>query len=437
MDWCKNFIKSWPEIRLDFIKVNPELGKIIDELSPDQRYYFYCVEYPYGAQSLQNGKLYLPKNNNYLVPITSHDIDNKTKENLSYNYYSNPASLILENTAEIFIDLGNRIVTLYGLIPPGSIFSTWPNLTQADHNTPVLSWNMTAGARSILMMQKISDKQAHSNLKKIFDLKHDAPRTMMDHWHVFKDIANHPSFGEPWKTKILFFIKNWFQHIDDPAWQNFYYYLYKKAWNNSDFWRNQFQWDLIFSIIHKNKNLKHSAHFVSTVQQLFSMAAGAVSGFAPAIDNHAGPIDRIIQAYKSVYNIFGYPPVIVTPNTFILKDHPRPTYYSLNFPTSMEFSFKPRQRTSLISELLETKELLQLYIEELLSNQLNVNNTLIYKVLQQVEFNFFHSDINPCKEIQQSQYIPKTDSSLYDNHGSCFPINSPFFRSCVQINKKI
>ena len=434
MDW--SFIKYWEEIKTDFIKVNSEFGKIIDKLSPGKKHYFYCVEYPYGTNILQHGKLCFLKDDNHLVPITSPSINNTIKEDLGYNFGANPVSILLENTAELFTDLGNRIVTLYGVIQPGLVFGTWPVLSINYTNTPILSWDMVSGARSILMAQKISDKQSHANLKKTFDIKHDVPRTMIEHWHIFKDIANHKSFGEPWKTKILFFTKDWFQHKNDPEWRDFYLYLYRKAWDGSDFWRNQFQWDLIFSIIQKDKNIKSSLHFASTARQLIAIAASAVTGFAPATDNFAGPIDRIVQAYKNIYNLFGYPPTVITPNTFVFGENFRPTYYSLNFPTSTEFAFKPRERTSLISELCETKELLQVYIEELLSNKLNVNTTQIYKVLQQVDFNFFHSDLSQHKEIQSTQHIAKTDSNLSYDNNTPFPINSPFFRSCIQINKK-
>jgi hypothetical protein len=435
MDWQKKFIKSWEEIRTDFIKINPTLGKIIDQINPNKKHYFYCMEYPYGTKMLNNGTLHIPKQNDYSIPITSHLLNNTIKEDLGYSFGANPVSIILENTAELFTELGDRIITLYGVIPPGKVFGTWPVLSRNRTNTPILSWNMIAGVRTIFMMQKISDKQAHSNLKKTFDLKQPAPRTMIEHWEIFKNIANHKSFGNPWKTKILFFTKNWFQHTNDKEWQNFYYYLYRKAWDRSDFWRNQFQWDLIFSIIQKNKNINPSLHYASVARQLIAIASGAVTGFAPAIDNSAGPIDRIITAYKNTYNLFGYPPTLIIPQMFSLTERARSVYYSLNFPTSMEFAFKPRERTSLITELCEIRDLLQIYIKELLTNKLNVSNTQIYDNLQKVNFNFFHSDQNHHQGILSSQHIVKTDHSFSCNEEP-FPINSPFFRGCIQIDKK-
>lgn len=282
------YITSWSEVRLEVAKVNPKFSEIVDAINPGKKYRLYCVDYDYGAHILKEGKLYLPdRKTKKSFPLSSPMCSQQTREDLNYNDESNPVSLLLKNTAEIYIDLSDRIVPLHGLIFPGKLLSTWGVLSYGWSYAAAFSWNMTAGARSIFMAQKISDKQSHSNIQKLFNIKSHAPRSLLEHWNIFKELANHGSFGKPWKTKILLFSKAWFQNRDDPAWQNFYYFLYQTAWSGSEFWRNRFLWDLSFQIIQKDRNIKPCPYIASTTKHLLSVASGDVPGFILAKDNKA------------------------------------------------------------------------------------------------------------------------------------------------------
>ena len=123
----------WKDVRTEFAKKNSELARIIDEIDPSSEYTLFKVNYPFGSEILRGGHLFVPNTKGTLVPLNSHDIPENIQKKLNYNLNSNPVSLILNRTAEIFILIDNHTIPFYGLISPGEIFGTWrilnPNLT--------------------------------------------------------------------------------------------------------------------------------------------------------------------------------------------------------------------------------------------------------------------------------------------------------------------
>ncbi len=61
-----------------------------------------------------------------------------------------------------------------------------------------------------------------------------------------------------------------------------------------------------------------------------------------------------------------------------------PVYYSLQFPTAVEFGQQPRRRSNFTTDLAEISYLLDKYVEELKSGQFNVEGTPLYEVTQTV-----------------------------------------------------
>ncbi len=58
------------------------------------------------------------------------------------------------------------------------------------------------------MLPKISETNSHNKLAQAFHLSNPSPRSLLDHWNIFREIANHPSLGDPWTAEILFFQKS-------------------------------------------------------------------------------------------------------------------------------------------------------------------------------------------------------------------------------------
>src|SRR3990167_11373570 len=118
--------------------------------------------------------------------------------------------MVLHNALEMFITLEDRVIP-FSINKPGNIFGLWrvldrPNEEKLSH-TSVFIWNMTAGARSMFMLPKVSEALAHNKLKQGLGIGIDKPRDLLDHWKVFREIAKQPEFTEDWYVEVLFFSK--------------------------------------------------------------------------------------------------------------------------------------------------------------------------------------------------------------------------------------
>jgi hypothetical protein len=428
---------TWDEIRSEFAQKNPRLAKIIDALSPSKEYTLFKATYPYGAEIVKNGTANIPNNEGECINFNDPRLDPKLREKLLYNNGSTPVSMVLKNSAEIFVVVENNTVPLYGLIPTGRIFGTWKVLNQEGSHTPAFIWNMTSGARSLFMMPKISEKMRHNRLKRDFGITVDTPKALLDHWEVFSALANSDQFGETWEAEILFFPKIWFEKLDDEKWMAFKCYLLEASWKGSEYLRNLFFWDIAFSLIQKHRGIRPNPYIADTVKHLLGMGVGALPGFAPSIDNTAGPIKRLGEIYSEIYQL-EYDPVIMELHSFS-KQIPRPIYYSLAYPTTTEFSPKSRLDTSKISDLYEIKALLIKYLSSITDGNLNLGLTPIYDIPKTIQYDFFHTDNEQYQSISPSSLIPKEDSYFQKipfKSLKGFPENSSFIKGCIRISNK-
>lgn len=427
---------KWVDVRKDFTKVNKDLGYIIDKLDPNPSYTLYLATYPYGAYTVKNGVLQVPNKNSDTTPLTHHTVNNTIKEDLGYNSFTNPVCFVLKNTLEVFYIINNWTIPLYGLIPPGKIFSTWKAISDFPANVPAFLWDITAGARSLFMLSKLSDTAGNKRLKKAFDLlTTDKPKTALEQWNLFRLLANHQSNKNPWETQVIFFGKKWFEHLNDSAFKDFQLYLLKGAWQGSNHFRQQFIWDLIYSVIQEKRNIKAEAYIINTVRHLLTMSVGEAPGFAPAIDNFAGPIEFLKNVYRDIYQLKNYEPVFIHPHHFNLLEN-RPVYYSLNYPTMHNFSVRPTEEQSKIQDLISIKSVMTKFLDELKYDNLNIADTPIAQIPGKIQHKYFHS-IEGFHQINSISLLLPSDPFLkqtVNNKLEKFPVNSSFLKGCVQIS---
>ncbi len=435
-------IVTWQQIRNDVSKIKPDLAQAIDELNPSSDYFFIKCAYPFGSQVLKNATLMLPsKKDSRLVPLTDASVDPKVKQAISYNLNSNPVSLVLKNSFEIYLPLVDRTIPLNGLMLPGTLFGTFRVLHPAGSYQPKFLWNMTAGARSIFMLPKITEAKKHMKIKRQFDLSVEKPASLMSHWQVFKELSQHPSFPQPWEAEILFFSNKWFEHLDDKAWANFYYHFYRSIWGGTEFLRNQPIWNLISSLILQDYEAKPSAYVCDTTKYLMHVGIGAQPGFSPAVDNLSGPVEGLQKIYREEYEIRHYPPVIMAPARFKIKEKkPSPVYYSLQFPTAIEFGKGSRTRTSLISDLHDIRSLIMRYRTDILSDKYRTLGTPIHELFNLVDFDFFHNNVELHSGMKSSKEMAAGDSRLVstidgEKH-EVFPDMCSFVKGCIRLSYK-
>lgn len=432
---------TWASLRPAMMALNPELGAIFDALSPTDQYTFFKFKYQYGDQLLRQTELYLPTTSGGLISMSRPSVSRRLKESLSYNFGSNPVGMLLKNSMELFIPLRDRVVP-FAMIKPGRVFGAWKILDENISYHPTgFPWGMAAGARSIFMLPKISETIAHGRLSKKYQLRAEKPHSFMDHWAVFREIANHDNPQPAWEMEVVFFSSEWFKKLNDPAWSQFKLYLLNAAWQSSGFWRNQFIWRFLFSLTQQNRNIRAPAYIFDTVRHLIALSIGALPGFRPAIDDSLAPISRLQAAYTDArgYALKKYAPIIMEPSYFSAKKG-SPIYYSLQYPTTTEFSLKSSERVSTITETHLVHSLMKKFLLEIRENKLKMSETPLEFLSEGVCFDYFHNDVSEYRDLRDGCQIPHEDdnfskaAALYSDLP--FPKNSSFFNGCVRITKK-
>ncbi len=431
---------TWDQVSNDVKDLNPEFASIINNLSPSKEFTFFRASYPYGNKILHRGKLFLPASGNKLVPIDNDQVPNHVKKKIGYNLLSNPVTLVLKKSLDLFISVEKRIVN-YSIIPPGSIFGLWriidnPNVHNLSHVPPSI-WDMTAGARSIFMLPKISDVNGFNRLQKKYAIQNNTPKSLIDHWSIFREIYNQIEFENNWETELLYFSDKWFEHINDKAWKDLKIYFLQSAWKSTEFWRNQFTWELTFSRIQEDRNIKPSPYIADIVSHLLAIGVGTLPGFRPAIDDNVAPVRALQKVFEEVYGI-DYAPIIMEPALSpIFERNKRPLYYSLNFQTAIKLSQKS-SRSSMVAHLYNIKSLLTKYRNDILQGDLNIGETPLYEMAKIANFSFFHHNSTEYKNIFPSMQAIIEDHFFSQSCIYCkqkeMPKNAPFLNGCIRIS---
>ena len=89
--------------------------------------------------------------------------------------------------------------------------------------------------------------------------------------------------------------------MNDCAWANLNKYLYETAWQQFIYEVNRDTYDMIFSIIQQDRNLKPNPYLTDTAKHLFSKAIGSAPGYAPATNDDSLPISLLQKAYTEIY----------------------------------------------------------------------------------------------------------------------------------------
>lgn len=228
---------SWKEIKTEIAALNPQLFDIIEEINPSDDYRVYKISYPFGAKIVDKGKLCIPGADGTCYPLSECDRSEFIED---LNYAAIPLGLILSKSCEIFIESKQQIISLdlLGAKQLFGLFEVLAKQTSTDNKQP--PWSITAGARSIFMLPKITDMNAHRRIIRTYKVQSQPPQSLTDHWQIFTKIAQHTETTRPWRCEILFFSGTWLHtQKDSPLWAKFNNYLYSQAWIESAHLRNK------------------------------------------------------------------------------------------------------------------------------------------------------------------------------------------------------
>lgn len=432
---------SWREVRDAVIKVNPAIAEKIDALKLGKDLTLYKARYPFGCMILNRSTFYIPHAGR-LLSLHDSAIPQKLKEALTYGQEiaaSMPLGLCLNNTAELYMQQEERVIP-FSFFTPGKIFGLWSSLSKSVAYPAPRVWYITAGARSIFLLPKITDTPSYKKLSKARALKRPVPRSLTEHGYILADMTRHAEFPSPWYTEILFFPRKWLEKHNGEAWARFHLFIHEEAWEKAEYWRNKVVYDYMWDSFVRDfarKNLRISPYIVDIVEHLMAIGLGVLPGFCPATDDQAGPIAAFQQDFISQYGLRYFSPVIMVPTHFNPEKNEY-VYWSMQLATYFESFPKPRTPNSIISDLREVINLLHQFQQAVLEGKIpEVIGTPFYEFLKKVRFDFFHSDIEADDNIRHSSEMPKEDKRLVEcskNFGKrSFSEVSPFVRGCVRI----
>ena len=434
---------EWSEVRDRLIPSSPKLVDIIDDISPGKEYPLYIARYSFGDKIVDKGRFVVPTQTGQGLMLDSLNLDSRVRDHLSYNDGTNPVSFVLKNTLEICMPLEyNTVPLLPGLVSEGSLVSLGRVLsTQPVPHQPAFLWDVTAGARSLFMLPKISKQTGFNRLRKVLNVHSEKPNGLFEHWRIFKDIADTLDEEKKWYTETLLFSKPWIDRLHDPRWAPLYQYFLETHNKAAEFWAAFPIWNLVFSLLQRELRVKPDPLSMDTVKHIISIAAGGMCGFAPAIDDTSGPVSFLQKVFADVYRTDPYLPIIMQPQAFSLYQKSRPVYYSVQFPNLIDFSPKVRENASVILELYNVIVLCKKIVSALRNSEMHLQNTPVYDVSRLVEFDFFHTENKGYRDINGTGEIFKADSSFLTGLQPwtkvlTVPESSTFLRGCVRISNQ-
>jgi hypothetical protein len=428
----------WANFRDAVKAVDPELFQIIEQISPSEKYKLFEVTYLYGEKITDLGTICLPDKNGHVYKLDDHRLPNEYREQLGYA----PTPLILQLTksSEVFVDTGERIIPLNVFIP-GDLYGLFEAIMPLTSCPIAPCWSVTAGARSVFLGAKVTDAISHKRLRAEYGVNAVAPKRLIDQWDIIKTIGNRSNVDSPWASKILVFAKDWLvEQPTDIGWLSFHNHLLKKSWNQSKYMRSKSElsimWEAFASAV-RDRNLKPGPYILANIMHNIFLANGAIPGFTAADTSELLlPSRAVEEAYENVYLLKEYASIIMHPWRLGTMNINNPIYYSLAYPTMIEGTPAIRHAPSVISEIRDIR-LLMHTLERILQQ----HGDLTYSLIKGTTFDYFHTESDRFKEVENSKTIVDGDPYLAECtkrfKDKIFPYQGPFFRGCIRVTKKL
>ncbi len=401
--------------------INPELAHNLKELSNINTAKFIKAEYLFGEKIMREDGVYLPTTNGKTIKTTDQSIPTEFQK-LFAEAGAVPVTLVLNKSTEVYQEKPSRVMPTK-IFQAGELIGLWELFDSQEVNKEKTIWEVSSGARSLLMIPSISDTYNHSKLSKTYNISSHPPKTLLEHINPFIEIGQTDT---SWKTSVLFFVGGFWKKTffkKNPPLVNSY--LLKQAWEQSLNCRYLMDytlcWESFLTAVDKLK-LNINTYLINTIKHLYLISKEVFPGFAPTIDKTTCPLFTIERAYRDVYSRENFAPIIMSPK-FITNE--QSVYYSMKFPTLLEWVEIPKYKTG-VSIIRQIKELLDLLLETMP----NLNTT----------FHFYHIKPDNDKAINSPCSIPLNDP-YFSKALARFPEhtlaqNSSFFKGCIQIVRR-
>ena len=430
-------VLEWSQVRQ---RVNPKLAKIIDEFHPSKQHSFVKIRYPYGVDIKRKGKFLLPTENYTLKPFNEYPTPSIKK---LLNYNAAPIAVILDKYIEVYIQSPDGRTVPYKIFGPGVTFGVWEIMEMPKI---ILrqgwSWSISAGAKTIFLLPKISDTAGHNRLKQKYGIKSYLPDSIFGHHEIFTELAQANREEHPWFVELLVFSAKWFEPQEkNIGWVKLQLYWAQEAWHQMLHWSNKVYFDLsweTFLLELNQRKIKMDTYLLDTLKHLISIAFGIIPGFKIAGDESAAPTKLIEQCYINDYGLKIYAPVIMQPAFLQINHRDDAVYYSLQIPTLPQKLPIIKNFTSTMRLIRELKNLLEIFLETANKWPEPLAKTGRYDFLKHITFDYFHSDFDKLKSIMPIDAMLKADPTLRKHEklypDRLFPENGSFLKGCIKVS---
>ncbi|MDQ2994273.1 MAG: hypothetical protein M3R00_04925 [Pseudomonadota bacterium] len=438
-------IVNWQTVQAEIFQTEPDLHKILTRLNPSDNLKLVKVRYPFGARIFHQGTVYLPTNHNNSVPITSQSLPKEITSLLDHCCL--PLGINLNKIIEGYKNL-EGIIHPFVLLEPSLSLGTWEFLAcrHLDHdaNASTSNISLTAGAKSIFMLPKITDSTCHKRLKKEYGIKSFPPKSYLDHAGLFAELVNSVTHENKWFCDVIYFTNDWTDKIiNDHSWAEFNALILQRSWNQTragritplidSIWFNFFQ-----AVIESGRKI--NVYLLDTVQRLFYVSLGLLPAMTPNSNDHnIAPVELIEKIYTDDYKLKKYFPTVMTPALFKVRDeNPSAVYYSLQLPTVISSSFY--NPYSVMDDLIELQELMRIFSRVLTKTDLVIEGIRLATLPQLISVEYFHTETYSSQGILPTTSMPSSDSNLLKFNGNNpgdrqFADKSHYVKGCVRISK--
>lgn len=428
---------TWSETRPALLKLRPDLTALLDEYELDDSYHFYKVRYPFGSHILKNSLFHLPDQDGIMRPLA--EFPETLQKDLAYNAPSHPSGIIMTKSLEQFVSLHERIIPFY-LINTGSLIGIAAlldrlSIAREGLYTSFSMWEITAGARSTFLLSRISDMNSFKKLQRKYSLHAKQPDSAYDQWALFRELSNKEN--STWRTEVIYFPRQLMEKLSLKPYAPLLTFLHAESRKPFSFWLNQFSWQVTLSHIERMKHLKYSVHLLDTVKHLLALALGALPAFQPSTNENCLPSRLIQKIFIEEYQI-EHLPALIEPAVF---NGSYPVYYSLSYPTSVEYSAKSSASSTNIADLEQLQIILDKFLKTLNQNEIDFSHSLLQRIARETEFEFFHSQNANYNKMLSIDNLLEQDPRFLQlevkNEAANleFPKNSSFFKGCISISK--
>lgn len=417
---------TWDQVRDRVKALVPDVFEAIEKISPGKKHKLYLAKYAYGVEMIAKDGMFSVQSGEEIVSLASDKISQEVKDNLVYNRYGVPLSMVLKGQVQRV-----ALEPAFNLFETGSLFSIQAALDYPESYQTSQYFQMYSGAKTVYLLPSIANRQRFIKLKQKYSFDADIPSRQVDEWLVFRALANSDSFQNDWHCECLFFGKEFVENIMGTP--ELYMALASRVLKSTLHSRlNTFEgiWEDVAS---KIRNKKVDRYILNMSRHIIRASLGSVASYRIADDKEeSGPLYQIAKALASDYGLEKYAPIMMTPFAYNVNNQV-PAYVSIQLPT-VKYQRKYISKTKyLLADFREIKYVIDKFVQ---NASPKIGRDIPLYNFHRYHYTFGSADSDNLGVVGDAEDLflgdPALDYWAGLNEGN-IDVRNTFMRACVRI----